>query len=190
MVVMGERLVDIAVQPGRCYSDRLRGLKELTTKPVVGVGRFTSPDVMADQIRSGVMDLIGAARPSSLIHSYPTSFKRDCRRHPRCIGCNICVSGDHTMSPIRCTQNPTMGEEWRRGWHPEYVPPTDRPEQVLVLGAGPAGLEVARVLGHRGREVAVLERGRELGGRVRLESRLPGSVRVDTCDRLPGAPAG
>ena len=37
----------------------------------------------------------------------------------RCIGCNICVTGGFTMSRIRCTQNPTMGEEWRRGWHPE-----------------------------------------------------------------------
>ena len=41
-------------------------LKALTTKPVVGVGRFTSPDMMVHQIKSGVLDLIGAARPSSL----------------------------------------------------------------------------------------------------------------------------
>jgi len=77
------------------------------------------------------------------------------------------------MSPIRCTQNPTMGEEWRRGWHPERMPPAEHPDRVLV-GAGPAGLELARTLGHRGYEVAILERGRELGGRVRLEARLPG----------------
>ena len=161
--------------PEGSHTDHLRGLKELTTKPVVGVGRFTSPDVMADQIRSGVVDLIGAARPSIADPFLPNKIQAGLFDDIReCIGCNICVSGDHTMSPIRCTQNPTMGEEWRRGWHPEYVPPTDRPEQVLVVGAGPAGLEVARVLGHRGHEVAVLERGRELGGRVRLESRLPG----------------
>ncbi len=40
-----------------------------------------------------------------------------------CIGCNICYTGDQLGVPIRCTQNPTMGEEWRRGWHPEILPP-------------------------------------------------------------------
>ena len=161
--------------PEGAHSEHLRGLKELTTKPVVGVGRFTSPDIMVDQIRSGIMDLVGAARPSIADPFLPKKIEVGLSDDIReCIGCNICVSGDHTMSPIRCTQNPTMGEEWRRGWHPEQVPPADHPEQVMVVGAGPSGLEVARVLGHRRYDVAVLERGRELGGRVRLESRLPG----------------
>ncbi len=157
------------------HSERLRGLKELTTKPVVGVGRFTSPDLMVDQIRSGIMDFIGAARPSIADPFLPNKIESGLIDDIReCIGCNICVSGDLTMSPIRCTQNPTMGEEWRRGWHPEYAPPVQQPESVLVVGAGPAGLEVARTLGHRDCSVTLLEAGRELGGRVRRESALPG----------------
>jgi dimethylamine/trimethylamine dehydrogenase len=161
--------------PEGAHTDKLRGFKELTTKPVVGVGRFTSPDLMVDQIRSGIMDLVGAARPSIADPFLPRKIELGLLEDIReCIGCNICVSGDHTMSPIRCTQNPTMGEEWRRGWHPERVAPADRRHQVLVVGAGPAGMEAARVLGHRKFDVAMLERGRELGGRVRHESRLPG----------------
>ena len=157
------------------HTEHLKGLKQLTTKPVVGVGRFTSPDVMVDQIRSGIMDFIGAARPSIADPFLPAKIESGLVDDIReCIGCNICVSGDLTMSPIRCTQNPTMGEEWRRGWHPEYAPPANEPESVLVVGAGPAGLEVARTLGHRGCGVALLEAGRELGGRVRRESALPG----------------
>lgn len=157
------------------HTEHLKGLKQLTTKPVVGVGRFTSPDVMVDQIRSGIMDFIGAARPSIADPFLPAKIESGLVDDIReCIGCNICVSGDLTMSPIRCTQNPTMGEEWRRGWHPEYAPPANEPESVLVVGAGPAGLEVARTLGHRGCAVALLEAGRELGGRVRRESALPG----------------
>ena len=157
------------------HSERLRGLKQLTTKPVVGVGRFTSPDLMVDQIRSGIMDFIGAARPSIADPFLPNKIDSGLLDDIReCIGCNICVSGDLTMSPIRCTQNPTMGEEWRRGWHPEYAPPVRQPESVLVVGAGPAGMEVARTLGHRDCSVALLEAGRELGGRVRRESALPG----------------
>lgn len=151
------------------------GLKKLTTKPVVGVGRFTSPDAMVRQVKAGILDLIGAARPSIADPFLPNKI-RDGRLNliRECIGCNICVSGDLTMSPIRCTQNPSMGEEWRRGWHPERIRAKESDSQVLVVGAGPAGLEAARALGVRGYDVALVEARRELGGRVTQESALPG----------------
>ncbi|OBC04183.1 NADH:flavin oxidoreductase [Mycobacterium sp. 852013-50091_SCH5140682] len=152
----------------------VRGLKALTTKPVVGVGRFTSPDMMVHQVRSGVLDLIGAARPSIADPFLPSKIEsgniEDIRE---CIGCNICVSGDFTMSPIRCTQNPTMGEEFRRGWHPEKIRAKASDATVLVVGAGPAGLEAARSLGNRGYTVSLAEATRTLGGRVARESKLP-----------------
>jgi dimethylamine/trimethylamine dehydrogenase len=78
------------------------------------------------------------------------------------------------MVPIRCTQNPTMGEEWRKDWHPEIIPAKASEDAVLVVGAGPAGLECARALGQRGYPVHLAEATTELGGRVALESRLPG----------------
>ena len=150
-------------------------VKSLTTKPVVGVGRFTSPDTMASMVRRGVLDLIGAARPSISDPFLPNKIKEGRPEDIReCIGCNICVTGDTKYVPIRCTQNPTMGEEWRRGWHPEKVEPARSVERVLVVGGGPAGLECARTLGQRGYEVALAEACRSLGGRVRCESRLPG----------------
>jgi dimethylamine/trimethylamine dehydrogenase len=150
-------------------------VKHCTTKPVVGVGRFTSPDTMVQQIRQGVMDMIGAARPSIADPWLPRKIEEGREDEIReCIGCNICVSGDMTCSPIRCTQNPTMGEEWRKGWHPERIEARGSTSRVLVVGAGPAGLEAARALGQRGYEVHLAEAEAELGGRVRLESRLPG----------------
>jgi dimethylamine/trimethylamine dehydrogenase len=151
------------------------GIKQLTGKPVVGVGRFTSPDTMVAQIRRGVLDLIGAARPSIADPFLPRKIEEGRIEDVReCIGCNICISGDMTMSPIRCTQNPTMGEEWRRDWHPEVIPSKGSDAKVLVVGAGPAGLECARALGARGYEVALAEATTELGGRVARECRLPG----------------
>jgi dimethylamine/trimethylamine dehydrogenase len=155
--------------------DYVRGLKDLTTKPVVGVGRFTSPDEMVRQVTSGVLDMIGAARPSIADPFLPLKLEQgridDIRE---CIGCNICVSGDFLSAPIRCTQNPSMGEEWRRGWHPEFIRPKARDAKVLVVGGGPAGLEAAQALGKRSFEVVLVEASREMGGRARREADLPG----------------
>ena len=150
-------------------------VKKVTTKPVVGVGWFTSPDTMAAQIRRGVLDMIGAARPSIADPYLPRKIDEGREDDIReCIGCNLCISGDALGVPIRCTQNPTTGEEWRYGWHPERIEPKGSDSTVLIVGAGPAGLEAARALGQRGYEVHLAEAGAELGGRVIAESRLPG----------------
>lgn len=150
-------------------------VKSLTTKPVVGVGRFTSPDTMVSMIRKGVMDLIGAARPSIADPFLPRKIKEGRVEDIReCIGCNICVTSDFLAHPMRCTQNPTMGEEWRKGWHPEYISRKANDDTVLIIGAGPAGLEAARALGQRGHDVTLAEAGDTVGGRVAVESRLPG----------------
>lgn len=150
-------------------------VKKLTTKPVVGVGRFTSPDKMVSQIRRGVLDMIGAARPSIADPFLPKKIEEgridDIRE---CIGCNICVTGDNTCTPMRCTQNPTVAEEWRKGWHPERIAKNTSDDKVLIVGGGPSGLECARALGERGYQVALAEAGRKLGGRVIHEASLPG----------------
>jgi len=150
-------------------------VKQVTSKPVVGVGRYTSPDAMVALIKSGKLDFIGAARPSIADPFLPRKIEEGRVEDIReCIGCNICVSGDQNFIPIRCTQNPTMGEEWRRGWHPERIAPRTAEESVLIVGAGPAGLEAARALGQRGYAVTLAEAATEAGGRVAQERRLPG----------------
>ena len=150
-------------------------VKKVTSKPVVGVGWFTSPDTMVSQIRRGVLDMIGAARPSIADPFLPKKIEDGRIDEIReCIGCNICVSGQLTFTPMRCTQNPSMGEEWRRDWHPEHITPKGSDSKVLVVGAGPAGLEATRALGQRGYAVTLAEAGKELGGRVIQESALPG----------------
>lgn len=155
--------------------DHVTFVKSLTTKPVVGVGRFTSPDAMVGQIKRGILDFIGAARPSIADPFLPQKIAEGREDEIReCIGCNICRAANNEAVPLRCTQNPTIGEEWRRGWHPERIPDRRSDARVLVVGAGPAGLEAALALGRRGYDVTLAEATRELGGRVNRESKLPG----------------
>ena len=150
-------------------------VKSVTDKPVVTVGRFTSPDTMVSQVKRGITDFIGAARPSIADPFLPKKIKEGRLSAIReCIGCNVCYSGDSLGVPIRCTQNPTRGEEWRRGWHPGIITEKRSEGRVLIVGAGASGLEAARALGNRGYEVMVAEATREIGGRITREAALPG----------------
>jgi len=162
-------------KPEGAQEDLIRGIKQLTPKPVVGVGRFTSADMMVRQVKQGILDFVGAARPSIADPFLPKKIDENRIEDIReCIGCNICVTGDMTMSLSRCTQNSSFMEEWRKGWHPERMPAKKTDTRVLVIGAGPAGLSAAHRVGLRGYEVALAEAGTELGGRVARECRLPG----------------
>jgi dimethylamine/trimethylamine dehydrogenase len=152
-------------------------VREVTAKPIVGVGRLTNPDRMAEIVRSGAWDLIGGARPSISDPFLPKKIEEGRYGEIReCIGCNICAAGAEYGNQIRCTQNATAGEEYRRGWHPERFERAENADRdVLVVGAGPAGLECAIVLGKRGfRRVHLVEAETEIGGIMRWIPRLPG----------------
>ncbi len=155
-----------------------RHAKRVSAKTIINVGRFTDPDVMAKAISSGQCDIIGAARPSIADPFLPVKIEEGRYEDIReCIGCNVCVSRwEKGGPPIWCTQNPTSGEEFRRGWHPEkYVKTVNPTPPILIVGAGPAGLECAMTLGRRGYEtVHIVDAAKTIGGHLRWVSGLPG----------------
>jgi dimethylamine/trimethylamine dehydrogenase len=152
------------------------GIRQATTKPIVGVGRLTSPDRMASIVRSGAWDLIGAARPSIADPFLPQKVADGRTDEIReCTGSNVCIMKVDGFGHLGCIQNATAGEEHRRGWHPERFSVAANGEKgVLVIGAGPAGMECAVTLGRRGFEaVHLVEASDEVGGRMRWVRRLP-----------------
>jgi dimethylamine/trimethylamine dehydrogenase len=154
-----------------------RQVRAVTDKPLIGVGRFTNPDTMADLVRQRDLDIIGAARPSIADPFLPKKIEEGRYEEIReCIGCNVCYSRAEYGGHIGCTQNATAGEEYRRGWHPErFSRARTASKSVLVVGAGPAGLECAIVLAKRGHNrVHLIEKDAHAGGCVRWISRLPG----------------
>jgi dimethylamine/trimethylamine dehydrogenase len=151
-------------------------VKSVSKKPVLGVGRFTNPDMMADAITAGQLDIIATCRPSISDPFLPQKIDEgrldDIRE---CIGCNICISRwEIGGPPMVCTQNATAGEEYRRGWHPENFSKAKNSDKgVLVVGAGPAGMECAMVLGKRQMSaVHLVEADKEIGGCVNWISKL------------------
>ncbi len=158
------------------HRSHIEAVRAATSKPIAAVGRFTNPDTMAEAIRSGVIDIIAAARPSIADPFLPQKIEQGRYEEIReCIGCNICASRFAIGAPIVCTQNATLGEEFRRGWHPErFTRASNHAKTILVLGAGPAGMECAMVLGKRGLSaVHLVDEHDGLGGSVRTISAYP-----------------
>jgi dimethylamine/trimethylamine dehydrogenase len=172
-------------------------IREATEKPIVAVGRYSSPDLMAEVVKSGAVDLIGAARQAIADPFLPQKIAEGRLDEIReCTGSNMCILREEAFNHLGCLQNATAGEEFRRGWHPElFTRAANADQSVLVVGGGPAGMECAVVLGKRGfSAVHLVEAEAEIGGRMRWTRRLPtlgdwGRVtdwRAVQLDKLPG----
>jgi dimethylamine/trimethylamine dehydrogenase len=157
----------------RPWTDQVR---QATTKPIVGVGRYTSADLMAEVVRTGALDIIGAARPAIADPFLPRKIAEGRLDEIReCTGSNVCIAREEVFNHVGCVQNATAGEEYRRGWHPElFTQAANADRSVLIVGAGPAGMECAIVLAKRGfTAVHLVTADPEIGGRLRWIRRLP-----------------
>jgi 2,4-dienoyl-CoA reductase-like NADH-dependent reductase (Old Yellow Enzyme family) len=135
-------------------------------------GRVSRVQQAEDAIAAGDMDMVGAVRsliaePELLRHALEG---REERNRP-CIASNFCWSSAEMGAGWGCTVNPAAGRERRWG---AAAPRAPKARRVVVAGAGPAGLEAARVAALRGHRVVVFERAPEVGGQLNLWGALPG----------------
>lgn len=151
-------------------------VKQVSKKPVLGVGRYTDPEKMTEIVTKGFADIIGCARPSIADPFLPKKIEEGRYDDIRvCIGCNVCISRwEIGGPPMICTQNATAGEEYRRGWHPEKFAKTASKDAILVVGAGPSGSEAARVLMESGYTVHLYDKAEKIGGHLNTVATLPG----------------
>lgn len=151
-------------------------VKQVSKKPVLGVGRYTDPEKMTEIVTKGFADIIGCARPSIADPFLPKKIEEGRYDDVRvCIGCNVCISRwEIGGPPMICTQNATAGEEYRRGWHPEKFRKAASKDSILLVGAGPSGSECARVLMERGYTVHLYDSAEKIGGHLNSVATLPG----------------
>jgi len=132
------------------------------------------PGTMVGQIKRGVLDLIGAARPRSRIRFFPGKSTRAASRTSASVSAATSASRAGTTRS-RCA---ALRPDDRGGVAPRMAPGAHRRGGQQRVGSGgwrgSAGLECALSLGRRGYEVTLAEAADEIGGRLRFETRLPG----------------
>lgn len=141
--------------------------------PVLSVlGRVTSMAVAESAIAAGVCDVVGAARQLIAEPEFVSNARAGMERRSRtCIACNWCTAagGDGSQG---CTINPASYRE--RLWGVHSFAPAAKPSKVVIVGAGPGGLEAARVCARKGHDVVLFEARARLGGALALWADLPG----------------
>ena len=156
-----------------------RAIKTVAKKPVLLVGRVSHPGVADELLGCGDADAILLARQMIADEQWMTKVKEgrvnDIRR---CVAANYCWRAVIRGSRVQCAYNPVVGRE--RVWGASSMRKVAAPRRALVIGAGPAGLEYARVAAARGNHVVVYEREPEVGGHVRAYGALPNRTQYGT----------
>lgn len=139
--------------------------------PLFVTGRINQPQEAEQIIASGQADVCGMTRALICDPQMPEKTANGRVDDVRaCIACNqACIGHFHKGYPISCIQHPETGREQQFG----RLVPTDRPQRVMVVGGGPAGMKAAAVAARRGHQVTLYEAGAQLGGQVLLAQLLP-----------------
>jgi 2,4-dienoyl-CoA reductase-like NADH-dependent reductase (Old Yellow Enzyme family) len=149
------------------------GIKAVSSTPVFAVGRITTPEVAEELLEAEAADAIGLARQMFADPDWVLKVAEDRAGDiRRCVAANHCWKSVSRGQRVQCVYNPAVGRE--RHWGKAVPLETSDPKRIVVIGAGPAGLEFARIAARRGHTVSVHEKDAETGGHVRLHSLLPG----------------
>ena len=147
-------------------------IKEAVDVPVFGVGSISDPHQAEDALAKGQCDVVLMARQLFADPEFANKAREGRPDDVRpCVQANFCIGRGGRMLRPSCFQNPAHGRE--KVWGMGTMKQAARRKGVMVIGGGPAGLEVARVAAARGHHVVLYEKEQRLGGRLRLQARLP-----------------
>src|SRR5690625_897063 len=157
--------------PSAPWLETCRRIREAIDIPVLHAARISDAATARFAIEDGCLDLVGMTR-AQLADPYLVSKieeKREDDIRP-CVGANMCLDSIYTSGAATCIHNPASGREADL---PQEVPHDagESPKHVVIVGAGPAGLEAARVAAVRGHRVTLLEADDAPGGQVRIAAR-------------------
>lgn len=152
-------------------------IRKAVDLPVVGVGRFKDPLQAERALAEGHCDLVGVVRGQIADAEFAAKARAGATDETRlCLSCNQeCVGRMGLNRWLGCIENPRTGREHEymsaqtQAVHIQQA----RSQNIMVVGAGPAGLQAAIAAAHNGHKVTVYERESQAGGQVRLAASVP-----------------
>jgi 2,4-dienoyl-CoA reductase-like NADH-dependent reductase (Old Yellow Enzyme family) len=140
-------------------------IKSVVDIPVFGVGRVTTPDLAEHIIAERKADMVGMTRANICDPQLVSKIQAGVVERIRpCVGANTCIANRYNGKPINCMHNAAVSQPG------SHLVTTPAPRHIAVIGAGPAGLESARVIAERGHRATLFEAAPTAGGQLRLWS--------------------
>ena len=153
------------------HLDFAGAIRAATDFPTFHAGRIADVATARHAIATGKVDMVGMTRPHMtdphIVRKIMAGKEDDIRP---CVGANYCLDRIYQGGAAYCIHNPATGREETM---PHDIARADKRRRVVIVGAGPAGLEAARVAGERGHEVVVFEAADKPGGQIRLTAQSP-----------------
>ena len=165
-------------------------IRAATNFPTFHAAKIQDVATARHAIASGKLDMVGMTRAHMADpHIVAKILRGDEDRIRPCVGANYCLDRIYQGGMALCLHNPATGRELEQ---PQTIPKADTKRRVVIIGAGPAGVEAARVAAERGHEVIVHEAANQPGGQIRLTALSPRRAemiqiiqwRMSECERL------
>lgn len=163
--------IPIMGTPSFPHLEVLKGLRSEVDIPILHASRIADVATARYAIESGAVDLVGMTRAHMTDPHIVAKIARGEEERIRpCVGAGYCIDQIYHIGAAYCLHNPATGREAKM---PQVITPSDGPRRkVAVVGAGPAGLEAARVCGARGHQVILFEATDQPGGQVRTAAQV------------------
>ena len=166
-----KQVIPIQGMPAGPHLDFCQEVREATKFPILHAARINDVATARHAIAEGKLDIVGMTRAHiadpHIVNKVAAGREQDIRP---CVGATYCLDRIYEGHEALCIHNPATGRE---STMPHVIAKANgKAKHVVVVGAGPAGLEAARVAGARGHKVTLFEAADEAGGQVRLLSRL------------------
>ena len=153
------------------HLDFAGAIRAATDFPTFHAGRIADVATARHAIATGKVDMVGMTRPHMtdphIVRKIMAGKEDDIRP---CVGANYCIDRIYQGGAAYCIHNPATGREETM---PHDIARADKKRRVVIVGAGPAGLEAARVAAERGHDVVVFEAADKPGGQIRLTAQSP-----------------
>lgn len=167
---MNDTIPAMSTQPYCFMNKYTKQIKDAITIPVSSVGRILTPQNGEGLIENGICDIIGLGRSLLCDPDYVIKLENNqVNRIRHCMMCNKgCTDAIQNRQFLSCVLNAENGYEFKR-----TITLTTDKKKVVIIGAGPAGLEAARVAKSKGHEVILFEQETRLGGQLNIASNPP-----------------
>ena len=161
--------------PAAYLADDAAKIRAAVDVPVIAVGRIHSVKLAEEVLQQGKADLVAVGRGLIADPDWVSKLEEGKQDDIRpCISCNACVDLVSRAQEARCTVNAYLGREQ------DKLEPAPHPRHVLVVGAGPAGMEAARVAATRGHKVTLVEKDKRLGGKLVVSAAAPSKTEMNS----------